>query len=832
MSDIAAEDIMSPSKVRELIFAYERQASSLDVPEEHYIGRQRARSIGNVLSYKQFRQPNLEIHNLGDIEKELIKIDAHLNYYEVYEKETHVAFQEQLFNVLTGIGSIDPEGHESITQKKKELIGETQKLAKILNSKLPFKGVQSHRSMKKSYANFIRKEEAVVSTTSIRNKDQKTVSSFINGGFKSEESLYSTKDSVDFSVSSRVDDVSPVQFNKIEDRPETATPPPENKTVNDTGYLSSVSRLKKFFSFRKDDKVSLKLTPASYSGISRSQSLNLKTNKHAVVKQEVVEKQNKKHDSIVEDQEDDENLSFNGDSNVKQIREVETSQESNVYVNNIGEGRKTHVSVSRLKSLFEHKQKETDEGLGLLTKKQAHFRSSFNLPYTEANLGAFRLKRTLSGNYMNFTGLLHNVDIRKKVDMNKSKSLSDLKSESFRYPFKDIDIDEGDLSKELDGDDEDAYEHVSIDLENKKEDEIHEPKASRIETPESASFTYRKVELLKKSFENLNKSNVSESPNEDIKHILHQTFEPTSFSDDKAREEPILRIPVQLRIGVNEINGSNENHEHIITENRNDDDKAEGKPEVFTYQVDDIKDISNSKDTSPEESNAEEAHIVTASVEALKRTFESLSRSNSEDNYDEVKISIPKVVEPTDSISEIPERVSHKAEMQDVDGGFSQAKLYNKGISYATLSESPNELGAEEVKLESAFLKVPEHQIIENDPAIYANFVKEDGSPAIPTSLYNGNLADGSENTKKTLDKAHVENETQSLMEIIETPVGYSTVTSVPNSGKVENNGELEEEDVNFHLSTSQENILDEILNGEEALDNVDREFEKLVQNN
>ncbi|XP_066153345.1 uncharacterized protein [Euwallacea fornicatus] len=861
MSDIAAEDIMSPSKVRELIFAYERQSSALDVPEEHYIGRQRTRSIGNILSYKQFRQPNLEIHSLGDIEKELIKIDAHLNYYEVYEKETHVAFQEQMFNVLTVIGSIDPEGHESAIQKKKELIGETKKLAKILNSKLPFKGVQGYRSMKKNYANLVRKEEAVVSTTSIRNKDQKTVSSFINGGFKSEESLNSTRDSVDFSVSSRVDDVSPVQFNKIEDRPETATPPLENKVVNDIGYLPSVSRLKKFFSFRKDEKDNLKLTPASYSGISRSQSLNLKNANCTAAKKEAIERQSMKEDSIVEDQEDDKNLSFNGGSNVVEIKEVETSRESNVHTTNIGEGKKTHVSVSKLKNLFERKQKESNEGLELLTKKQAHFRSSFNLPYTEANLGAFRLKRTLSGNYMNFTGLLHNVDIRKKADMSKSKSLSDLKSESFRYSFKDIDIDEDDLSKELDGDDEDTFEHASTDLENEKEDEsiaIVEPKASSIETPQSASLTFGKVELLKKSFENLNKSNAIESQNEGIQHLLHQTFEPTSFSDDKVEEEPILRVPVQLRNGANQISSFNEN-QHIITENRNDNSKAGGKPEISTYQVEDVKDValysavaadnvisgtgdvekqtydvSNSEDTSFATLNAEPAHIATASVEGLKRTFESLNKRNSGDNYHEAKIPILKVVEPSDSTSESSEEVSCKADPQDVGADFSQDKFHNEEISYGILSPSPKELRSEEVKLEPIFLKAPEHPIIENDAAIYVtgNIAKEDSSPAVPITLHNGTLEDGNENTKKTLDKEHIETKMQSPMEILETPVGYSTLSSVPSTVRAEDNEGLEKEDVHFHLSTSQENILEEILNGEEALCNVDEEFEKLMQNN
>lgn len=88
-------------------------------------------------------------------------------------------------------------------------------------------------------------------------------------------------------------------------------------------------------------------------------------------------------------------------------------------------------------------------GLGLITKKQTQLMSwsGFSLPYTEANLGAFRLKRTISGNYLRSTGLgvLRNVDFKTKSEISKSKSLSDLKSESFQYSYRDID-----LSNEID----------------------------------------------------------------------------------------------------------------------------------------------------------------------------------------------------------------------------------------------------------------------------------------------------------------------------------------------------------------------------------------------
>lgn len=341
---------VSFSKVRDLIFAFERQSSYIEAPESGPISRQRAKSTGNGLSYKQFRQPNLEIHSLLDIEKELVKIEAHLNYYEVYEKETHVAFQEQLFNILISIVSIDAEGHENTIQKIKDLIVDTSKLARILNSKLPFEGTHSHKILRRAYSNVVRKDEAVVSTTSR--------SRIVNGGYKSEESLNSTKDSVDLSVSSKQDDVNSVDL----DRSQSASPTLDKQEVipGETGILPSVSRLKKFFSFKRDEKPEIRVSSASYSGLSRSQSLNLKSSTYVVTKRErVVEK--RKEAPIVEDgsveDETDTVEAANGQVEVynEPIKEIEEYRETE----EIG---KMNISVSKLKSLFEDRQKENDEG--------------------------------------------------------------------------------------------------------------------------------------------------------------------------------------------------------------------------------------------------------------------------------------------------------------------------------------------------------------------------------------------------------------------------------------------------------------------------------------
>ncbi|KAL1497252.1 hypothetical protein ABEB36_008245 [Hypothenemus hampei] len=246
-----------PAKVKNLILAYESQSSCVNLHEEvHLEQRHRSKSIGNVLSYKMFRQPIVEIRNILDIEKELVKLEAHLTYYEVYEKESQVAFQEQLFDILKNIVSFDPEGRESTIQKKKDLIAETQKLARVLNAKLPFDASTS-KNIRRSYSSYSRRED-------LSNLQETRVSSTnLNNGFtKSEDSL----DSPQISSLKPEDSTGEDDFNS----PEIST---EEKvyTHEETGLMPSVSKLKKFFSFRRDEKPVI----PSYAGVSRSQSLRV-----------------------------------------------------------------------------------------------------------------------------------------------------------------------------------------------------------------------------------------------------------------------------------------------------------------------------------------------------------------------------------------------------------------------------------------------------------------------------------------------------------------------------------------------------------------------------
>lgn len=356
-------DFLNSAKVKDLIFAYERQVSHTDPLEDYYYeGRQRAKSIGNALSYKNFREPELKINNILDIEKELVKIEAHLNYYEVYEKDTHVAFQEQLFGVLTNIVSIDPEGHESTIQKKRELIGETQKLATILNLKLPTDGSHSYRGGRRTYSTATRREESLHSSISLRSKEHRVTSNtshaVINSGFQSEESLTSTKDSIEC-ISKQEDED---DWKKSEDGAENKQKAPEEEPKRST----TVSKLKRFFSFKRDEKPAIHVTAAAYSGVTRSQSLHVKTSRYVATKRDKTEEQKQREKIISESEEGNEDDNFTqGDKTIESSVDpslyVETAKDIEDY-RDVQTANSRNISVSKLKSLFEDSRKESGEG--------------------------------------------------------------------------------------------------------------------------------------------------------------------------------------------------------------------------------------------------------------------------------------------------------------------------------------------------------------------------------------------------------------------------------------------------------------------------------------
>ncbi|CAH1129141.1 unnamed protein product [Ceutorhynchus assimilis] len=864
------------TNVKDLIFAYERQTSSTE-SLEHYEGRRRAKSIGNALSYKLFRQSNLEIHHLIDIEKELVKIEAHLNYYEVYEKETQVAFQEQLLNVLTFIVNIDPEGDENYKQKKKDLIAETQKLFRILTSKLPVYRVQSYRSIHRTAS---RREEAIVSSTSAR----RGIAS--SQAFKSEESLdYSNKDS-----SSSVD------LNTTEEKSQAATSP-QITVTSETSFIPSVSKLKKFFSFRKDD---LKVTPNS--GVSRSQSLNTKANKYTVfkkreetLKENDVEGEFEKHEVLgsTHNNTNDENLYVEP---VQEYKEIESEHAQS-------------VSVSKLKSLFEVKQQETEEG-----------------------------------HYMNFTGLLRNIDVQKKPDLNKSKSLSDLK----HYKLKD------DLSKEVD-DDADGFERVGKEDDELDNNELHgasfgQQISEEIAIQSKETFVIGNVKTLKKTFENHNSSELvngnkeihriiepiqhqtdgepvlkvpiqlrtgfghsnqvvendpnADNPNADIKHILHRTIDPIP-NPDRRLQEPVLKVPIQLRTGFSHTSHSEEEviehkngfieepilkipvqlrgmgnlEDHAITQSNDklveetvtsgtvealkqtfesrrlslENSTRSEKPELrISEMVADFVHVSRSEkeiengtvilhitiEPSVEEPVEVPTQInndfVTGTVEALKQTFEHLS-TKTEENSEEPVLKLPIQLrrfeidshhaEEDVGIFGISETINNKEETGSLNNSESITDTENK------VEELNISTGTVEV-LKRTFEHLGTTHEANSEYILNRSFESSGNSNEEAPSIENNSFE--YQVTGPSEENSFVEQEINGgVMTILESPtMAYSTLLSSPREESTVTITEVEDQETpKYNLNISQENLIDEILKETDLYKNVDEEFEKLLDN-
>lgn len=628
------EESVQQSKVRNLVHAYEKQTNYTESVEEFGL-RPRAKSIGNALTYKLFRDPNLEFNTLLDIEKEIVKIDAHLNYYEIYEKETHVAFQEQIFEVLKALVSVDPEGCETTIQKKKELIRQTQKLSKILNSKLPYDNSRSGYKFRKGLA--FKREENTVSTTG-RFENHKT-SSFssqasVSSLNKSLESLHSLKDTTDYARSDELPDhlqnhgEIPQPDTTIQSLPENEVEAPKPK---------SVSRLARFFSFRTETKPEIKVGSSSYSSISKSASFSSKTNKYQTYKSYKDQKKLTK-DEFNETEEElgkeghevDSNEHLDStDTNDNKVQPewsvndtyVEPSEETEDQDN---EEVRTNISVSKLKSFFEERKEEDREvaGLGLLTNKRTRFNTGFDIPYTEMNLGQFRLKRALSGNYLNFgAGILKKVDIEKKAEMNKSKSTSDLLDRQRRYKFDDEELDD-DVTKEIDDEDEEVHRVVlgseRLDDVNNNEDEEEIPKKEDIDLQHHNVS----VNALKQTFERIN-SQVAEY--NEVNKIIHRTtrghhhksesVQITNFGGEELSlsRKSSLEDPIQFRIATQSLEDS-----HSET--------------PFEYQTNEeylVKSRHQSTDDDHEEHNVNKNHDEF--ITEIQDEIESSSKEHKED---------------------------------------------------------------------------------------------------------------------------------------------------------------------------------------------------------
>lgn len=174
------ENIKTTINIRALISVYENKAAN----KESTYPRSRSGSVGNVLSKNVIVKEN-QIKTLGDVHNILESIEQRLNQYEIYNKEKHVSFQEELFNILTSIINIDNDDPE----EAKALITKTKNYVSFLNNKLPSNGLTSRYSnqvstfsepekivkekptFKAKYKNF-KSVDAVAGTVNVENNDE------------------------------------------------------------------------------------------------------------------------------------------------------------------------------------------------------------------------------------------------------------------------------------------------------------------------------------------------------------------------------------------------------------------------------------------------------------------------------------------------------------------------------------------------------------------------------------------------------------------------------------------------------------------------------------
>ncbi|XP_072381326.1 uncharacterized protein [Diabrotica undecimpunctata] len=177
------EEVQSVS-VRKLISAFENQTNS---PEATYF-RPRTRSLGNILA-KNVTVRESQFETLDEISDALEVIQQQLQVYDTYNKGRHVAFQEELFNILTSIINIDNDD----PIRARNLISTTKHLVSVLNNKLPSNNSVEHRYTKYSeQVNGTQQSNILVKNKETYSKISKTR----NQNIKRENSVEFNKDIV------------------------------------------------------------------------------------------------------------------------------------------------------------------------------------------------------------------------------------------------------------------------------------------------------------------------------------------------------------------------------------------------------------------------------------------------------------------------------------------------------------------------------------------------------------------------------------------------------------------------------------------------------------
>ncbi|KAJ8929861.1 hypothetical protein NQ314_017466 [Rhamnusium bicolor] len=360
--------------------------------------RPRAKSVGNVLA-KNVVVHLSEFNNLDDVEKALRKIETKLNFYEVYNKAKHVGFQEQLFNILTSIVNIESDAADATTRRKR-LIAKTQTLVSFLNQKLP------------SNVNTVAASDPITykytpySSYIKENGTVETKSKNISENVAQNQVTYSN------SIKS-VEITNPTgePFVSVKKLKENFLPKSEN--VSDVPQKAD-TKFKVEYTFKVTK-------PVTSNGLEQEQP-------------------KEQHEK-------------------KEPKEEDTPQEDKPLGN---------ISVSKLRNLFENKSEKNSKGLEIVTGDKSELSkpvfggsaSNINFPYTERNLGTFRLQRSVSGNYMNYTGLLNRIDINRTNSVNELNKVGNQDGDKPSYTFKnnfdedsgaDSDVEEGNEEQKIVG---------------------------------------------------------------------------------------------------------------------------------------------------------------------------------------------------------------------------------------------------------------------------------------------------------------------------------------------------------------------------------------------
>lgn len=129
------------------------------------------------------------------------------------------------------------------------------------------------------------------------------------------------------------------------------------------------------------------------------------------------------------------------------------------------------ISVTKLRNMFEEKEKENKTGLELIIKPKT-FQYQVFIPYTAETLGTYRFFRANSGNYINEVGGVLN-----RINISRAKSTIELNSDSYKtFEEKQKEDREEDQSEEDKKSDEATYGNSEASSQNSNCDSIESVK--------------------------------------------------------------------------------------------------------------------------------------------------------------------------------------------------------------------------------------------------------------------------------------------------------------------------------------------------------------------